>query len=458
MRSEPPVALCHDVVRTFRSGSGKVPALRGVTAAFPRGAITTVVGPSGSGKSSLLRVLAGMDLPTSGSVVVAGRSIERASPRARRLLRRRDLGYVFQRPSDNFVPHLTVAQHVARIAHDRDVDAILEALGIRHRADHVPAQLSGGEQQRAAFAQAIASGAGIVVADEPTAELDGASARGILEAIRELRARGVSFILATHDPAVTRIADVVVRLDHGEVADPMRPPADRPTVVDPNRGSAPIGMIRLRVRDLVKTYGLGGDVVHAVDDVSFEAAEGELVGLVGRSGSGKTTLLSLIAGWERADRGTVERPGGSADGQPPWREVAIVPQNLGLMEELDIRENVSCPAKLERLLDDHTDRVDGLLEYLGLTAVARRRPSETSVGEQQRAAVARALVLRPEILLVDEPTCHQDRGWTETVLTAIRETCDAGTTCIMATHDETTRRFVDRTLVMHDGRLAPNTR
>jgi putative ABC transport system ATP-binding protein len=453
-----PAARCDGVVRIFRSGSGRVTALHGVTAVFPSGAITAVVGPSGSGKSSLLRVLAGMDVPTSGSVVVAGRPIERASPRDRRLLRRHDLGYVFPRPSDNFVPHLTVAQHVSRIAPDRDADATLGALGVRHRADHLPAQLSGGEQQRAAFAQAIASGAGIVVADEPTAELDDASERGILEAIRALRAHGVAFILATHDPAVTAIADVVVRLDHGEVVDGKRPPADPARVGGPPGDPPRVGEVRLRVRDLVKAFGRGGDVVHAVDDVSFEAARGEMVGLIGRSGSGKTTLFSLIAGWERADRGTVERPPGSPEGQPPWRDVAVVPQNLGLMDELTIRENVSSPARLESSLDDHVARVDGLLEALGLTTLEHRRPSETSVGEQQRAAVARALLLRPAILLADEPTCHQDRGWTEAVLTAIREACDAGTTCIMATHDETASRFLDRTLVMHDGRLEPRTR
>lgn len=455
---EPSAARCDEVVRVFRTGSSRVSALRGVTAAFPSAAISAVVGPSGSGKSSLLRVLAGMDVPTSGSVVVSSRSIGRASSRARRLLRRRDLGYVFPRPSDNFVPHLTVAQHVARIAPDGNVDATLEALGIGHRADHLPAQLSGGEQQRAAFAQAIAGGPGLVVADEPTAELDDASERGILEAIRALRGRGVAFILATHDPAVIAIADVVVRLEHGEVVDRQRPPAGPATIVDPPRGPQLIGDVRLQVRNLVKTFGRGGDVVHAVDDVSFEAAEGEMVGLFGRSGSGKTTLLSLIAGWERADRGTVEHPTGSPEREPSWRDVAVVPQNLGLMDELTIRENVASPARLEGSMGDHAERVDDLLEAMGLTTLEDRRPSETSMGEQQRAAVARALLLRPGLLLVDEPTCHQDLVWTEAVLTAIRQVRDSGTTCIMATHDDAARRFLDRTLVMRDGRLEPRAR
>ena len=363
---------------------------------FPSGAITAVVGPSGSGKSSLLRVLAGMDVPTSGSVVVAGRPIERASPRDRRLLRRHDLGYVFPRPSDNFVPHLTVAQHVSRIAPPTGTwtrPSRRSASGIgpitcprSYRGRAAARRVRAGDRERRRHRRGGR-------AHRRAGQRLGA--RHILEAIRALRARGVAFILATHDPAVTAIADVVVRLDHGEVVDGKRPPAGPTTIVDPPRDPPPIGEVRLQVRNLVKTFGRGGDVVHAVDDVSFEAARGEMVGLIGRSGSGKTTLLSLIAGWERADRGTVARPPGSAEGHPPWRDVAVVPQNLGLMDELTIRENVASPARLEGSLDDHVARVDGLLEALGLTTLEHRRPSETSAGEQQRAAVARALLFRP---------------------------------------------------------------
>ncbi|MGE5459139.1 MAG: ABC transporter ATP-binding protein [Solirubrobacterales bacterium] len=456
MRTEGPVARCEDVVKVFRTTSGRVHALRGVTAAFPRGGIAAVVGPSGSGKSSLLRLLAGMDVPTSGSVVVEGRSLERASARARRRLRRGDVGYVFQRPSDNLVPHLTVAEHVARVAGGNDVAQILDALDIGDRADHLPVQLSGGEQQRAAFAQALAGGARVVISDEPTAELDDVSGRAVLAAIRAVRERGVTFILATHDPAVAQIADLAIRLDHGEVVDPGLPPSQAMVVAPP--AHPPLdGDPRVRVRDLVKTYRRADEVVHAVDRVSFDVSGGEFVGLVGRSGSGKTTLLSIVAAWELPDGGSVERVGVRTDGPPRWREVAVVPQNLGLMDELTIRENVAHPATLEGSAGDHAERVDVLLDALGLSALAHRRPFETSVGEQQRAAVARALLLGPRILVADEPTCHQDRGWTERVLAAIRESCDTGTACIMATHDASARPYLDRTLEMHDGRIAATT-
>ncbi|HEU4529397.1 MAG TPA: ATP-binding cassette domain-containing protein [Actinomycetota bacterium] len=456
MPSEAPVVRFEAVDRTFRTTSGRVRALRGITASFPARSIVAVAGPSGSGKSSLLRLIAGMDVPTAGSVVVAGRSVERASARARRRLRRDTVGYVFQRPSDNFVPHLTVAEHLARVADPHDVREILEALGIAHRADHLPLQLSGGEQQRAAFAQAFVGGAQVVVADEPTAELDDASSVAVLSGIRAMRDRGVTLIIATHDDAVVRVADTVLRLDHGRVLDPVR--ARSGPAVEVTRGWDPPsdGARALRVRGLVKTFTRADERVHAVDGVSFEVREGEFVGLIGRSGSGKTTLLGLVAAWEGADGGTIERSDEAPNGEAPaWSDVAVVPQTLGLMDELTVRENVAYPAKLSGAPDAHTERVTALLDALGLTALAERRPHETSVGEQQRAAVARALLLRPRLLVADEPTCHQDRGWTDRVVAAIREACDEGTACLMATHDPASRRFLDRALVMHEGRLEP---
>jgi putative ABC transport system ATP-binding protein len=155
--SEPVSARCVDLVKTYRTPTGAVHALRGVTLSFPAAALTAVVGPSGSGKSSLLRVLTGIDRATSGEVWVDGRDVAKASARGLRRLRRDVVGYVFQRPSDNFLPDLTIGQHL-RVAGGEPDDPVLEALGIAHRADHLRDELSGGEQQRAAFAQAVVAG------------------------------------------------------------------------------------------------------------------------------------------------------------------------------------------------------------------------------------------------------------------------------------------------------------
>jgi ABC-type lipoprotein export system ATPase subunit len=449
---------CEDVVKTYPSATGRVRALRGVTAAFPANALVAVAGPSGSGKSSLLRLIAGMDRPTSGSVEVEGRAIARASSHRRRRLRRYTVGYVFQRPSDNFLPHLTVGEHLSRVARDGHVHEVVAELGIADRVDHLPAELSGGEQQRAAFAQALVSGARVIVADEPTAELDTASADGVLGAIRSLRERGVTFVLATHDATVMRAADVLLRLDHGEVVEPRRSASGAGTIAAPGPILAADAPTVARVESVSKTYHRGIDLVHAVEDVSFEVFEGEMVGLVGRSGSGKTTLLNLVAGWEHADRGRIDLPGDrlgdAADGPPRWTDVAVVPQKLGLLEELTVRENVAHAAKLGGSLDDHVDRIDELLEAFGLTQLAERRPSETSVGEQQRTALARALLLRPRLLIADEPSGHQDRGWAEKVFAALRSACDGGTACLVATHDEGARTSFDRMLPMRDGRIS----
>ena len=184
MPNDPVTARCVDLVKTYRTPTGAVHALRGVTLGFPAGALTAVVGPSGSGKSSLLRVLTGIDRATSGDVWVGSKNVGRSSSRGLRRLRRDVVGYVFQRPSDNFLPNLTIGEHL-RLASGhadarRDAD-ILERLGIGHRIDHVPDELSGGEQQRAAFAQAVVAGSSVVVADEPTAELDSASGRLVMD-------------------------------------------------------------------------------------------------------------------------------------------------------------------------------------------------------------------------------------------------------------------------------------
>lgn len=463
--AERPIASCIDVVKTYRTSRSEVRALGGVTAVFPEGALAAVVGPSGSGKSSLLRLLAGLDRPDGGSIEVVGVPIHRASARRLRRLRRTTVGYVFQRASDNFFTHLTVGEHLAMAARHRDGSTamgpaeVLDVLGIGHRVGHLPAELSGGEQQRAAFAQVLVAGATLVVADEPTAELDSASGADVLHVIRELVGRGVSFVLATHDRDVMRAADVVLPLEHGEVRERRR--GARTEVAwgagsarDQDDGWTAFQPPVLEVRNLRKTYRRGDEQVHAVAGADLDVRRGELVGLVGRSGSGKTTLLNVVAGWERPDEGRVTVEGRELGRTPSWSEVAVLPQRLGLIEELTIRENVEYPARLTGTLAERADFLDGLIDAFGLEALQHRYPKETSVGEQQRAALARALVLSPLVMLADEPTGHQDRGWTERIFEAIRREAGNGTACLMATHDEDVIGFLDRVLSMADGELS----
>jgi putative ABC transport system ATP-binding protein len=167
----------------------------------------------------------------------------------------------------------------------------------------------------------------------------------------------------------------------------------------------------------------------------------------------------VVAGWERPDAGSVEVAGKLVEeGLPPsWSEIAVLPQRLGLMEELTIRENLEYPARLAARLDERRPLIDRLLDTLGLSALQNRYPKETSVGEQQRAALARALVLAPQLLVADEPSGHQDFGWRNRVFEALRRATQDGTACLAATHDEGVAGYLDRVLAMSDGRLEEKT-
>ena len=202
---------------------------------------------------------------------------------------------------------------------------------------------------------------------------------------------------------------------------------------------------------LSKTFRRGPERVHALSDASLHIHPGEIVALVGPSGSGKTTLLSVLAGWESTDGGEV-RWHGEPQGEPSrltWSELAIVPQTLGLMEELTVRENVELP---RRLGDAGEHRAGPLLAELGLDELAGRLPAELSLGEQQRTALARALVLEPGLLMADEPTGHQDVEWTRGVLRVLREAADRRVACLVATHHRAIVRYADRVVSIGDGR------
>ncbi|CAN5880149.1 MAG: ATP-binding cassette domain-containing protein [Euzebyales bacterium] len=209
----------------------------------------------------------------------------------------------------------------------------------------------------------------------------------------------------------------------------------------------------VRAYGLRKTYRRGSEEVLAVRGVALQVGEGELVALVGPSGSGKSTLLNLLAGWEEPDSGTVSWRGGAPGRQDElgWDELAIVPQRLGLAADLSVAENVAWPLRLAKSPDDQ--RVAQLLDRFGLSALADRLPAEGSLGEQQRAALARALVRRPRLLLADEPTGHQDEDWAKGVAVALRGACAEGSACLLATHNAELLDFADRVLRLHDGRL-----
>jgi putative ABC transport system ATP-binding protein len=209
---------------------------------------------------------------------------------------------------------------------------------------------------------------------------------------------------------------------------------------------------------LVKHFRRGAETVSALAGVDLRVSAGELVALVGPSGSGKSTLLALLCGWEVPDAGTVSHS--AADRRPDalgWAELALVPQALGLVADLSLVDNVLLPARLRGSLAADRPRAQQLLADFGLAHLADRFPAQASLGEQQRVAVARALLLHPAVLLADEPTAHQDRGHADLLLEAVAAAAHGGSAVLLATHDQQAWARADRVVSMRDGRLAEGT-
>ncbi|WP_108720191.1 ABC transporter ATP-binding protein [Miniimonas sp. S16] len=225
-----PIVSARDLVKVYGEGDTAVRALDGVSVDFARGAFTAIMGPSGSGKSTLMHCVAGLDRPTSGSVVVDGEETSRMSERGLTRLRRTRLGFVFQ--AFNLIPTLTALENItlpldiARRPVDAEhLDAVVRAVGLADRLDHKPAELSGGQQQRVACARALVARPAVVLADEPTGNLDSVSSREVLAFLRRsVEDLGQSVVMVTHDPTAASFAHRVLFLADGRVVDELHDP------------------------------------------------------------------------------------------------------------------------------------------------------------------------------------------------------------------------------------------
>ena len=216
-----------DVVRTYELGGVSVPALRGVSLTIADGDYVAIVGPSGSGKSTLMHLLGGLDRPTDGRLVIGGRDVATLNPGEMAALRNETIGFVFQafhllaRTSavDNVGLPLVYRGLGAKARRERAA-AMLERVGLAHRINHRPNQLSGGEQQRVAIARALVTDPSVLLADEPTGNLDTATGEAVLELLEELNtASGVAVVLVTHDREVAARAHREIRMRDGVIVE-----------------------------------------------------------------------------------------------------------------------------------------------------------------------------------------------------------------------------------------------
>ena len=214
----------HEVIKTY-AGKSEVTALAGISLSIGAGEMVAIMGPSGSGKSTLLNLLGGLDVPSSGQVVVAGTDLAGASEKERSLFRRAQVSYIFQ--AYHLMPTLRVSQNVALPLHlagvpageiEQKVARVLQEVGLEKRGDHLPDELSGGERQRTAIARALVTDAPLLLADEPTGNLDTARGEEILDLLRAIHhERGTTIVMVTHDHHAASACARLIKLRDGRV-------------------------------------------------------------------------------------------------------------------------------------------------------------------------------------------------------------------------------------------------
>lgn len=223
--------VVRDLVKIYSLGTIEVQALRGLNLNMEEGEMVSLIGPSGSGKTTLLNIIGGLDRASAGSVRVFGKEVTRMGPGELVEYRRGTVGHVFQ--TMNLIPTLTAAENielpmvalgVTREKRTSRVGELVDVVGLRERMGHKPGELSGGEQQRVALAAALANNPPLILADEPTGELDTANARIIVEYLSKVnRDLGKTILMVTHDPAVSRVADRILRIQDGVVVTDVAP-------------------------------------------------------------------------------------------------------------------------------------------------------------------------------------------------------------------------------------------
>jgi ABC-type lipoprotein export system ATPase subunit len=435
-----------DLFRFFHPGDAEVRALRGASLSLERGETIALIGPSGSGKSTMLACLAGLDQPDGGMVRIGGAPMSRRPEPERAKLRAASIGFLAQ--ANNLFDHLSVAENIRlqaglRGAKRDDVRDLLGRVGLSERGDAMPAMLSGGESARAGLAVALAADPPILLADEPTAEVDAETERHLLGVLEERRANGGAAIIATHSAALAAHASRVVSMVDGRIVEAGRADIEPASLHSPPHAvdfvagrRASVGSPLIVVRAASRSFEIGGQRVEAVRSVSLSLHPRHRVGLVGPSGSGKSTLLNLLARLDEPSSGTVSWPG--LDARRPLRplQIGFVFQSPSLIPSLSAFENVRLPLDIAGVDARSAMAPEEALERLNIADLSAKLPDQLSGGQMQRVALARALTTRPKVLLADEPTGQLDRKTGRDVMDALilaLEGTDTG--LVIATHD-----------------------
>ncbi len=511
-----PLIEARRLTRVYQTGAGGFTALKDIDLQVFPGEFVGVVGKSGAGKTTLLNMLSGVSEITSGEVLFrmpgdgkqAGGvvSLGALDEDAMALWRGGNVGIVYQSfellPQLDLVDNIMIPQdfagyYQAGASRERALE-LLELVELSEHAGKLPAHISGGQKQRVAIARALANDPPLILADEPTGNLDTATAETIFQLFNRLVEAGKTIVMVTHDNNLaTRcsrtlyIADgeLVQSLSNGngageeqrasgEIASEEKPQgaaAGQAGYLQAGYEAVPwrAGDCQAAGRDeparaaitlqrVVKTYFNAAGAFTALKGIDLQMNYGQFVSIVGKSGSGKSTLLNMLTGIDHPTSGEViigeQNIYKMSESQRAlWRgrNMGIVFQFFQLLPTLTLLENTMLPMDYCNVYpaNERPGRALELLRKVGLEAQAYKLPSMVSSGQQQSAAIARALATDPPIIVADEPTGNLDSRSAAVIIRLFRDLAAQGKTVLIVTHDPSITRLTDQTVILSDGEI-----
>jgi ABC-type lipoprotein export system ATPase subunit len=499
-----------DVVKAYQTRGEPFVALKKVNLDIYAGEFLGITGKSGAGKTTLLNMISGVSNLTSGIVEFHGKgngaiSIHALNEDKLALWRGKNVGIIYQ--SFELMPTLNLLENVMlppdflgsyhpRLSKARAIE-LLDLVEIGEHAYKIPAHISGGQKQRVAIARALVNDPPLIIADEPTGNLDSVTAENIYQIFEKLVNQGKTVVMVSHDESLAprfsrrmHIVDGVV----GSTADfevskhdesviltkhhedqPTSPKAEEPELLT---GASPkIEVVTrpspLRVEhpaivlhNVDKIFESPAGKFQALKSIHMQLTYGQFISIVGKSGSGKSTLLNMITGIDHPTSGDVIVGNQrifelSKSERALWRgrNMGVVFQFFQLLPTLTLLENTMLPMDYCNVysFSERPERAMELLKIVDLEEYAHKLPSSVSSGQQQGAAIARALATDPMLILADEPTGNLDSRSAEKILELFEQMAAQGKTILIVTHDPSITQRTDQTIVLSDGEIIDQT-
>jgi ABC-type lipoprotein export system ATPase subunit len=497
--------------KVYQTGAGGFCALKDIDLQVLPGEFLGVVGKSGAGKTTLLNMLSGVSTISSGEVLFhrngngSAEAVSLGALNEDQLAewRGQNVGIVYQSfellPQLDLVDNIMIPQDFCgryrpQVSYPRALE-LLELVELSEHAYKLPAHVSGGQKQRVAIARALVNDPPLILADEPTGNLDTATAETIFQLFERLIEAGKTILMVTHDSSLAARCSRTLYISDGAIsADRRKTPrttggdfssvsgktqalletgdrqasplpetalTDAAEPGDARRTDQP-SQVAITLRDVAKTYVNAAGSFTALKRINLQMNYGQFVSIVGKSGSGKSTLLNMLTGIDHPSSGQVIIGGQdiykmSESQRALWRghNMGIVFQFFQLLPTLTLLENTMLPMDYCNAfpVSERPQRALELLKMVGLEEQAHKLPAMVSSGQQQSAAIARALATDPPIIVADEPTGNLDSRSAAAIIQLFQRLADLGKTILIVTHDPSITRRTEQTVILSDGEI-----